>query len=61
MDTKRDRDILNDFFKEKEKIEKKKENVLVVGGTGFIGYNFSKKIIKKNLKYLYFNNVSIKS
>ena len=28
-------------------MKRKKENVLVVGGTGFIGYNFIKKIIKK--------------
>ena len=35
------------FFKEKKKLKKKPENILVVGGTGFIGYNFINKIIKK--------------
>ena len=45
MDTKRDRDYLNKIYKKNYQILKKK--ILIVGGTGFIGYHLGCKLLKK--------------
>ena len=44
MDTIRDKEILEKIVK---KSEKKSKSILVVGGTGFIGYNLIKSCLKK--------------
>ena len=51
MDTKR----IKNYWKNLKikKIEKKKKNILIVGGTGFIGYHLIKKCLKKNSKVTY--------
>ena len=69
VDTKRDKDLLEEYLKKKIM---KRGNVLLVGGTGFIGYHLALRLIKlgfkvfslsrkkpkkkrqiKNLKYIY--------
>ena len=45
MDTKRDKDVLETFYKRKYNL--KKENLIIIGGTGFIGFNIIQKFIKK--------------
>ena len=42
MDTLRDKIILEKKIRNKEHIEKKNK-ILIVGGTGFIGYHLAKK------------------
>ena len=42
MDTKRDKDNLENFFKKGKFFEKR---ILITGGTGFIGYHVAKKCI----------------
>ena len=48
MDTLRDKENLEKIFK---KIHIMKNNILVVGGTGFIGYHLANKLKKNNLVY----------
>ena len=45
MDTFRDKNVLEQIFKKINSIEKK---ILIVGGTGFIGYHLAKYCVKKN-------------
>ena len=49
MDTKRDKEILENKLRKKKVL---KEKVLVVGGTGFIGRNLIKKLKQKNYSIL---------
>ena len=46
MDTKRDKDVLEEIYKKinLDKIEKKK--ILISGGTGFIGYHLAVAALK---------------
>ena len=44
---KKDKEILEKALKNK-KVLKNKTKILIVGGTGFIGYHLAKKLIKKN-------------
>ena len=55
MDTKRDKDVLETFYKKKFNLNK--ENLIIIGGTGFIGFNLIKKFIKKRK----FNIISLSS
>ena len=47
MDTLRDRQVLEKFIKKISSIEKKSKKILIVGGTGFIGYHLAKKCLRK--------------
>ena len=47
MDTKRDKDKLDLIFKLKSKIKKLTKNLLIVGGTGFIGRHLVLRCLKK--------------
>ena len=44
MDTKRDKDFLEKILREKKSLNKK---ILIVGGTGFIGYHLGKKCLRR--------------
>ena len=48
MDTLRDKELLEKVFQEPENQILKK--ILIIGGTGFIGYHVANKALKKNGK-----------
>ena len=52
VDTKRDKDKLNKILKlPKKRLNLSlKNNILIIGGTGFIGYHLAKKSLKKGWK-----------
>ena len=47
MDTKRDKDYLEKILK---KVHILKKKILIIGGTGFIGYHLAKKLYQKIMK-----------
>ena len=51
MDTKRDKDNLEKFFRKGKFFEKK---ILITGGTGFIGYHLAKKCVRMMGSYQFF-------
>ena len=48
MDTKKDKDTLTKILK--KNLLNKKKSILIVGGTGFIGYHLAKTALKKNFQ-----------
>ena len=51
MDTKRDKDYLDKILRSKKiKFLKPNKEILIVGGTGFIGYHLAKRCLKEGWK-----------
>ena len=54
MDTNRDKEVLENIFR-KKLFEKNYKKILIVGGTGFIGYHLAKKCLLKKWNVVSFS------
>ena len=59
MDTKRDKDFLEELVKIKKKMVSSK-SILIVGGTGFIGFHLADYLKKKILTLFLYQNAGQK-